>query len=66
MLNHKAQKVGQITESADRIIRWFFIVLVVTLIIKCVFAIYVPLTGDEAYFAVWGKHFGSDFSVITV
>jgi len=36
-------------------LKWFVTLLVITLIIKWLIAIYFPLTGDEAYFAVWGK-----------
>lgn len=35
--------------------KWFYITLCLTLIVKCFLAIHLPLTGDEAYFAIWGK-----------
>ncbi|MEJ2142443.1 MAG: glycosyltransferase family 39 protein [Gammaproteobacteria bacterium] len=40
----------QITEQR------FFQVLWVTLAIKLVFAWWIPITGDEAYFILWGKN----------
>ena len=41
------------SSSADRI---FLRSLVVTTIIRAVLAAIVPLTGDEAYFVVWGEY----------
>jgi len=32
------------------------IVLLVTFVVKLLIAAYLPMTGDEAYFIVWGKH----------
>jgi hypothetical protein len=40
-------------ESTDRL---FWLVLAVTTGLKLVMSGLVPLTGDEAYFAVWGRH----------
>jgi hypothetical protein len=40
--------------AADRV---FFYSLLITTIIRAVMAAVVPLTGDEAYFVVWGEHF---------
>lgn len=39
--------------SADAV---FFRALAITTVIRCVLAAIVPLTGDEAYFVVWGAH----------
>ncbi len=33
-----------------------FILICVSLLIKLAMAAYLPITGDEAYFIVWGKH----------
>ena len=35
--------------------RWFIITLVVTLAIKLYLANLIPMSGDEAYFLIWGK-----------
>ncbi len=39
--------------AADRV---FFYSLLITTIIRAVMAAVVPLTGDEAYFVIWGEH----------
>ncbi|UCE89756.1 MAG: glycosyltransferase family 39 protein [Pseudomonadota bacterium] len=41
------------TDNPDRL---FAVVLVSTVVIKLIAAQLLPLTGDEAYFIVWGKH----------
>ena len=43
--------------SENRYVTWFWIVVLGAFLIKTVLAIYVPLTGDEAYYATWGKFF---------
>ena len=35
--------------------RWFFGALVATLVFRTWLSVVVPLTGDEAYFLVWGQ-----------
>jgi len=41
----------------NRYAKWFWYTLFGSLVIKIFLAIYFPLTGDEAYFAIWGKFF---------
>ncbi|MEJ2479921.1 MAG: glycosyltransferase family 39 protein, partial [Acidihalobacter sp.] len=36
--------------------RLFYAALAATLILKLLFAAFLPMTGDEAYFVVWGMH----------
>jgi 4-amino-4-deoxy-L-arabinose transferase-like glycosyltransferase len=36
--------------------RLFYAALAATLILKLLFATFLPMTGDEAYFIVWGMH----------
>lgn len=35
----------------------FFKILIFVFILRSVLAAWIPITGDEAYFIVWGKHF---------
>jgi 4-amino-4-deoxy-L-arabinose transferase-like glycosyltransferase len=34
----------------------FWLTMLFSLVIKCLLAAIIPLTGDEAYFFIWGKH----------
>jgi len=42
--------------SADKWKRTFWIVLGITTVIRLIYALKVPLTGDEAYFWEWARH----------
>ncbi len=42
--------------DAGKTRRIFLLTFVVTALIKLVAAAFVPLTGDEAYFVLWGRH----------
>ncbi|MFH1334345.1 MAG: glycosyltransferase family 39 protein [Pseudomonadota bacterium] len=41
----------------DRYLRWFLITLITVFIVKSILASVFPLTGDEAYYVIWGKFF---------
>lgn len=43
-------------QNAARAGRLFFITLIATTLFKVMVAGLIPLTGDEAYFLVWGRH----------
>ena len=42
--------------TEKRISKMFWLSIAVTLVIKVLLAIAIPLTSDEAYFVVWAKH----------
>ncbi|MBU1558805.1 MAG: hypothetical protein KJ588_03265 [Gammaproteobacteria bacterium] len=39
----------------DRYLRWFLITLITVFIVKSILASVFPLTGDEAYYVIWGE-----------
>lgn len=43
------------TNTIDKYIRYFYWVLFVTFVIKLILSAVIPLTGDEAYYWIWGK-----------
>jgi hypothetical protein len=42
--------------DSARLNRYFKLTLGITLLIKLALASWLPMTGDEAYFALWGRH----------
>lgn len=36
--------------------KWFYFVLIATFFIKLALSLIIPVTGDEAYYAIWGKY----------
>lgn len=41
--------------SAEGLRRWFFVAVVLTLAFRVWLAAVTPITGDEAYFVIWGR-----------